>query len=93
MAKLLRLIPLRGHSRAPLKNGSRPLCHGLPKRQPPTAFSRRTKCSNVVRSSQNGVLILTHEAARKTLEAIEAPDYPQQLTGTIGAEPVEAYLL
>jgi hypothetical protein len=32
-------------------------------------------------------------AARKTLEAIEAPDYPQQLTGTIGAEPVEAYLL
>ena len=31
--------------------------------------------------------------ARKTLEAVEALDYPQKLTGTIGAEPVAAYLV
>ncbi len=30
--------------------------------------------------------------ARKTLAAVESPDYPQQLVGTLGAEPVEAYL-
>jgi hypothetical protein len=30
-------------------------------------------------------------AARKTLEAVESADYPQQLTGTIGAEPMENY--
>jgi hypothetical protein len=30
-------------------------------------------------------------AARKTLEAVEAADYPQQLTGTLGAEPIENY--
>jgi hypothetical protein len=30
--------------------------------------------------------------ARKTLAAVEAPEYLQQLTGTIGAEPVENYL-
>jgi hypothetical protein len=32
-------------------------------------------------------------AARKTLEAVESAEYPKKLTGTIGAEPVEAYLL
>ena len=30
--------------------------------------------------------------ARKTLEAVESPDYLKHLAGTIGAEPVEAYL-
>ena len=30
-------------------------------------------------------------AARKTLEAIESLDYPKQLTGTLGAEPIENY--
>ena len=31
--------------------------------------------------------------ARKTLAAVEAPEYLKQLTGTIGAEPVENYLI
>jgi hypothetical protein len=31
--------------------------------------------------------------ARKTLAAVEAPEYLQQLIGTIGAEPVENYLV
>jgi len=31
-------------------------------------------------------------AARKTLEAVESPDYPKKLTGTLGAEPIENYL-
>src|SRR5665213_306714 len=30
-------------------------------------------------------------AARKTLAAVESPDYPQKLTGTLGAEPIENY--
>jgi len=30
--------------------------------------------------------------ARKTLEAVEAPDYLKKLAGTLGAEPVEKYL-
>ena len=30
--------------------------------------------------------------ARKTLETVEAPGYLEQLAGTIGAEPIEAYL-
>ena len=30
-------------------------------------------------------------AARKTLEAVESPDYLKKLAGTIGAEPIEAY--
>jgi phosphoenolpyruvate carboxykinase (diphosphate) len=30
-------------------------------------------------------------AARKTLEAVESPDYLKQLSGTIGAEPIENY--
>ena len=30
-------------------------------------------------------------AARKTLEAVESADYPNRLTGTIGAEPIENY--
>ena len=30
--------------------------------------------------------------ARKTLEEVEAANYWQTLTGTLGAEPVEAYL-
>jgi hypothetical protein len=31
-------------------------------------------------------------AARKTLEAVESPDYVKKLSGTLGAEPIEAYL-
>jgi len=31
-------------------------------------------------------------AARKTLEAVESADYPKQLVGTIGAEPIENYV-
>jgi hypothetical protein len=31
-------------------------------------------------------------AARKTLEAVEAADYPQKLAGTIGAEPIGNYV-
>jgi len=31
-------------------------------------------------------------AARKTLETVESPAYPQSLIGTIGAEPVDKYL-
>ena len=31
-------------------------------------------------------------AARKTLEEVESPDYLKKLAGTIGAEPIEAYL-
>jgi len=30
--------------------------------------------------------------ARKTLEAVESPDYLKKLSGTLGAEPIEAYL-
>jgi len=30
--------------------------------------------------------------ARKTLEAVESPDYPKKLTGTLGAEPIENYI-
>ena len=30
--------------------------------------------------------------ARKTLEEVESPDYVKQLSGTLGAEPIEAYL-
>ena len=30
-------------------------------------------------------------AARKTLEAVESPDYLKKLAGTIGAEPIDAY--
>jgi hypothetical protein len=30
--------------------------------------------------------------ARKTLEAVESPDYPKKLTGTLGAEPIENYV-
>jgi hypothetical protein len=30
--------------------------------------------------------------ARKTLEAVESPDYPKTLTGTLGAEPIENYI-
>jgi hypothetical protein len=30
--------------------------------------------------------------ARKTLEAVESPDYLKKLAGTLGAEPIEAYL-
>ena len=32
-------------------------------------------------------------AARKTLEAVESAEYPKKLVGTIGAEPVESYLV
>jgi hypothetical protein len=32
------------------------------------------------------------EQARKTLEQVESPAYVQKLTGTLGAEPIEAYL-
>jgi len=31
-------------------------------------------------------------AARKTLETVESPDYLKKLAGTLGAEPIEAYL-
>ena len=31
-------------------------------------------------------------AARKILESVESPEYLQRLLGTIGAEPVDAYL-
>ena len=31
--------------------------------------------------------------ARKTLEAVESPDYPQKLVGTLGAEPMESYVV
>jgi len=31
-------------------------------------------------------------AARKTLEAVESPDYLKKLAGTIGAEPIEGYV-
>jgi hypothetical protein len=31
-------------------------------------------------------------AARKMLEQVEAPDYVKSLTGTLGAEPIAAYL-
>jgi hypothetical protein len=30
--------------------------------------------------------------ARKTLEAVESPDYPKKLTGTLGAEPIKNYI-
>jgi hypothetical protein len=30
--------------------------------------------------------------ARKTLAAVESPDYPKTLTGTLGAEPIENYI-
>jgi hypothetical protein len=30
--------------------------------------------------------------ARKTLEAVESPDYPKKLIGTLGAEPIENYV-
>jgi len=30
--------------------------------------------------------------ARKTLEEIEGPAYAEALRGTLGAEPIEAYL-
>ncbi len=30
-------------------------------------------------------------AARNTLEAVASPGYPQQLAGTLGAEPIENY--
>ena len=34
-----------------------------------------------------------HAAAQKTLAAVESPEYLKQLTGTLGAEPVENYLV
>ncbi len=52
-------------------------------------FLRRPNYADV---SENLRIAGRLTAARKTLEAVEAPEYPQQLTGTIGAEPIENYL-
>ncbi len=54
------------------------------------AFLRRPNYADVA-EQMNIAARLT--AARKTLAAVEAPDYPQQLIGTIGAEPIEHYQL
>ena len=52
------------------------------------AFLRRPSHTDIS-ESMNIATRLDH--ARKTLEAVEAADYPKQLAGTIGAEPVENY--
>jgi hypothetical protein len=53
------------------------------------AFLRRPNYTDV---AENMRIAERLSAARKTLEAVESADYPKKLTGTLGAEPIEAYL-
>jgi len=52
-------------------------------------FLKKTSHADVAEKLQIGSRLVL---ARKQLETIESPDYLAGLTGTLGAEPVEAYL-
>jgi hypothetical protein len=52
-------------------------------------FLRRPNYTDVAENLRIGERLT---AARKTLEAVDSPDYPKKLTGTLGAEPIENYL-
>ena len=52
------------------------------------AFLRRPNYADVANSLKIADRLT---AARKTLEAVDSPDYLKKLAGTIGAEPIEAY--
>jgi hypothetical protein len=53
------------------------------------AFLRRPNYTDV---AENMRIAERLSAARKTFEAVESAEYPKKLTGTLGAEPIEAYL-
>ena len=52
-------------------------------------FLRRPNYTDVADKLSIGDRLI---AARKTLERVESPEYPKQLAGTLGAEPVDSYL-
>ena len=58
----------------------------------PSQFSSPGSLDDARKLAENLGIADRLTQARKTLAAVESPDYPKTLTGTLGAEPIENYI-